>query len=232
MLLQGDEAHDSQGPIAVLLCTGVRSPVTARKVLTGIVGFKNVFLLWAHAAYSELRQNETNRLVSSRVSEAQFPADLCSPFPLHGNLSFPFPSPPFSLAVPLTHFPVPLRTLSSVLAACVRPSRGSRSFGWLWVLRVLAGQDAALVTQLSTKGSQTRHFSSAKLLISVKFVGSSVLRFPPSAKVETNPKSRDRRHCQTGSQHDIINLKSVGSQAKHKHPRSQTPHTCSCLGMR
>lgn len=48
--------------------------------------------------------------------------------------------------------------------------------------------------------------------------------YPLPNVIETNPKSHDKRHWQTGRQCDIINLNSVGSQAKHKRPGGQTLH--------
>lgn len=111
----------------------------------------NFFFRWAHAAAGELWQDETSHRVSSRTSEAQFPAHLCPPFPPHSKLSFPSPSPPSSLAIPLTHFPSLSR--GSALywlpvsgrerAACALSGSGDPCD---------TGQDTVLVTQLSTVG--------------------------------------------------------------------------------
>jgi len=119
-----------EGGCVTCHCRGLK-PVTQRVPLLcswprglealeqrGTVLLKNFFFLWARAAPSEFWQDETSCLVSSRTSEARFPADWCPPFPLRSNLSFPAPSPPFSLAIPLTHFAVPRRVSSRARAAC------------------------------------------------------------------------------------------------------------------
>lgn len=67
----------------------------------------NFFFRWAHAAAGELWQDETSHRVSSRTSEAQFPAHLCPPFPLTVSSASP---------------PRALRPLSLFLSHIARPS--------------------------------------------------------------------------------------------------------------
>lgn len=162
MLLQGHEDHDSQGPFALLMCMGVRGPLIAWKVLTGIVWFQNLFCLWAYAASSELWQDETSRLLSRRTNEAQFPADLCPPFPLHSNLSFPFLIPPFSLVILLTHISP---SVSGHSALCWLPVSS-----WARAAHALAGsghcvcwlaRSCCSLPSWAYIGSQSWHLSSA-----------------------------------------------------------------------
>lgn len=217
--LQGNEAHESLGPFALLLCMAVRGPGIAWKALPGTDWFKNSFFLWGHAASSEIWQDEWSLLVSSRTSEAQFPADSC-PFPPHSNLSFPFLSPPFSLITPLTHFR-PLREFSSVLVVPRRTGHygisGCSGHCVCWLAKTpwsLPCRAPGLPVQNLSSPSWRFPSNSWKL---------QVWDFHPVPHViETNPKSPDKRHWQKGQQWGVINLNSAGSQAKEKHPEGQT----------
>lgn len=190
MLLQSNEAHDSQGSSALLQCMGVGSPVTTWEVLTGTVWFKNFFFLWAHAASSELQRDETSHFVSSRTRAAQFPADLCPSFPLHSNLSFPFLSPPFSLVIPFTHILLSLSGHWALLwlvlgAACV--CVGCPGHGAPYPSE--HHRDSVLASLLCFAADFHRAFKGLKIWFW------RVWDFHPLPNVmETNPKSRDKRH--------------------------------------